>query len=393
MSSIISKDNPLIDFLEGLYNGTRSRKHYDKYSRSIDNADPWNVNLAIDILISRHEDFDRIEQAVARFIRACAKGLDKQTPLVIREDHFLGILQKENRRITEYRGKLSSLFKELALSQKDSSPGQMDEMLKQLNKISDITAHYRKIEYPLFSAMEECLEEYNCSKLMWHIHDQIINGLKLLIGRLENEKNPLDKDFNSVFGEVYLKLAAITYREEKILFPILYRAVPEERFEKMLGELEEFGSSFDVILPQIKTEMSTVRSDGIPLSVGRLLPGQINLMLKSLPLDITFVDENDKVCYYSQGKERIFPRSPGIIGRNVKNCHPPASVHIVEKIVDDLKSRRRDSAEFWIQMDGNFVHIRYFPLFENETYKGVIEVSQNIAPLRVLKGERRLLDD
>jgi uncharacterized protein len=401
MSAGIRADNPLIEFLEGLYSGNRSRDQYESFRPFIEAADPWLVNQAIDDLIKNNSDFDKIEKAVARFIRACAEGLDKQTTLSLDQDHFLSLLQRENDKMTVHRGQLTKLFKELTVSNPHDGKDKerRAELLQELNRISDITAHYRKIEYPLFSAMEDCMDEFHCSKLMWHIHDLIMKGLKSLIQRLENEENPLDKEFNRVFGDVFLKMSTISYREEFILYPVVYRAVTEERFTKMLGELEEFGTSFGVSLPGImKKSRNNQSSEGtagseINLSVGRLLPKQINLMLKNLPLDITFVDENDKVRYYSQGKERIFPRSPGIIGRDVQNCHPPSSVHIVQKIVEDFKARRRDSAEFWIKMGEKFIHIRYFPLFEEDVYKGVIEVSQDIAPLRALEGEKRLLDD
>ncbi|MBN2655754.1 MAG: DUF438 domain-containing protein, partial [Spirochaetales bacterium] len=116
-------------------------------------------------------------------------------------------------------------------------------------------------------------------------------------------------------------------------------------------------------------------------------------LLKNLPFDMTYVDENDKVAYYSEGKERIFPRSPGIIGREVANCHPPKSVHVVEKIVEALKKGEKDQAEFWIKMNGMFIHIRYFPIFDEQgKYRGIIEVSQEVSGIRALEGERRLLD-
>jgi len=405
MSAGIKAENPLIDFLEGLYSGNRSRDQYEQFRPSIESADPWQVNQAIDFLIREHDDFDKIETAVARFIRACAEGLDKQTPLILKKNHFLSLLQRENDKLTELRGRLTKLFKKLTVSNPEDGKDKerRQELLMELNKISEITAHYRKIEYPLFSAMEDCMDEFLCSKLMWHLHDLIMKGLKSLIQRLESEENPLDQEFNKVFGDIFLKMSTISYREEFILYPIVYRAVTEERFIRMLGELEEFGTSFGVPLPQSKTEKPSVSDESrgsngtagpeIDLSVGRLLPGQIDLLLKNLPLDISYVDENDKVRYYSQGRERIFPRSPGIIGRDVQNCHPPSSVHVVQKIVEDFKAQRRDSAEFWIRMGEKFIHIRYFPLFEEGVYKGVIEVSQDIAPLRDLEGEKRLLDD
>ncbi len=131
----------------------------------------------------------------------------------------------------------------------------------------------------------------------------------------------------------------------------------------------------------------------IALDVGGLTIEQINLILKNLPVDVTFVDEQDRVRYYSQGRERIFPRSPAVIGRAVQNCHPPASVHIVEKIVESFKNGEKDSAEFWLTLNDRFIHIRYFAIRDAQgTYKGVVEVSQDVTEIRKLKGENRLLD-
>jgi DUF438 domain-containing protein len=140
---------------------------------------------------------------------------------------------------------------------------------------------------------------------------------------------------------------------------------------------------------------SQAEGDGlIPLQTGALTPQQIALMLTHLPVDITFVDENDAVRFFSATKERIFPRSPAIIGRSVQKCHPPASVHRVQRILDDFRAGYRDEAEFWIQMGGKFIHIRYFAVRDEQgAYKGTIEVSQDVTHIRALEGERRLLDE
>jgi len=136
------------------------------------------------------------------------------------------------------------------------------------------------------------------------------------------------------------------------------------------------------------------QKDLISLDTGALSIEQINLMLTHLPVDVTFVDENDSVRYFSQGQARIFQRSPAIIGRAVTKCHPSQSVHRVEIILDDFHNGKRDVAEFWIQAEGQFIHIRYFALRDKEgTYKGCIEVSQNVTHIRALEGEQRLLDD
>jgi len=117
-------------------------------------------------------------------------------------------------------------------------------------------------------------------------------------------------------------------------------------------------------------------------------------MLNTLPLDITFGEKNDTVKYFSQGKERIFHRTKAVIGRNVANCHPPASVHVVQKIVEDFKSGAKDHEDFWIKMGDKYVLIRYFAVrSDTGEYLGTLEVTQDIKPLQEITGEKRLLSD
>lgn len=130
-----------------------------------------------------------------------------------------------------------------------------------------------------------------------------------------------------------------------------------------------------------------------PFDTGNLTPEQVNLILTHLPLDLSFVNERDEVVYYSATRDRIFPRSPGVIGRKVQKCHPPKSVHIVQQILDDFRSGKKDVAEFWLTVQGRFVHIRYFALRDaSGLYRGCLEVTQDVTGIRALTGEKRLLD-
>jgi hypothetical protein len=130
----------------------------------------------------------------------------------------------------------------------------------------------------------------------------------------------------------------------------------------------------------------------LEFKTGHLTPEQLNLLLRYLPVDITFVDENDNVCFYSEG-DRIFPRSPGIIGRKVQNCHPPDSVSVVENILSEFRAGNKDRARFWLQLNGKFIFIQYLAVRDQDDhYRGVLEVTQDITELRELEGERRLLD-
>jgi DUF438 domain-containing protein len=131
----------------------------------------------------------------------------------------------------------------------------------------------------------------------------------------------------------------------------------------------------------------------LELSTGALTIGQIDLLLTHLPVDVSFVDAEDIVRYYSETEDRIFVRTPAVIGRKVQNCHPGKSVHVVDAILKAFKAGTRDKAEFWIEIVGRFIHIRYFAVRDKAgAYKGCLEVSQDVTGIRALSGQKRLLD-
>jgi uncharacterized protein len=120
----------------------------------------------------------------------------------------------------------------------------------------------------------------------------------------------------------------------------------------------------------------------------------LEAIFDAMPVDITFVDGADTVRYYSRDKDRIFKRSPAVIGKQVQKCHPRQSLDKVEQVVSDLKSGKRKVAEFWIELKGRMIYIRYFPVKDKQgQYIGVVEVSQDITDLQKIKGEKRLLDE
>ncbi len=131
---------------------------------------------------------------------------------------------------------------------------------------------------------------------------------------------------------------------------------------------------------------------GVALPTGGLTLEQLMGIFSALPVDLTFVDADDKVAFFSEGPQRIFARSRAIIGRKVQNCHPPRSVDVVERILGDFRSGRQSVAEFWIPFTGRFVHIRYFAVRSAEgRYLGTLEVTQDVSKIRGLEGQRRLL--
>lgn len=251
-----------------------------------------------------------------------------------------------------------------------------------------ILRHYDKKENLIFPV----LEKYGFqgpSKVMWGVDNEIRAILKQFTSALAAEP-PQGEALVSSFTELSGKANDMVYKEEKVLIPESLGRFTEADWKQMADEV---AGRVGKPLVSYDEESYAVPEGFIPLKTGALSADQIDLMLTNLPVDITFVDENDEVRYFSQGKERIFTRTAAIIGRKVQNCHPPQSVHVVQKILEDFKAGVRDVAEFWIQMGAAFVHIRYFALRDDAgTYKGVIEVSQNVAGIRALEGEKRLLD-
>ncbi|MBN1920642.1 MAG: DUF438 domain-containing protein [Anaerolineae bacterium] len=271
--------------------------------------------------------------------------------------------------------------------------------------------HYLRKENILFALLERT-GFTGPSKVMWAVHDDIRKGWKALSAVLASDdvvKAPdLEARIAGIFEPMAHAIREMIYKEDKILFPASLERLTEADWAAVRAQEEEIGYAYiqagrqwqprldpREVEAATSAEAKTVIAEGlIPLSVGALTPAQLDLMLKALPVDVTFVDEHDQVRYFSQGRERIFPRSPAIIGRAVQNCHPPQSVDRVQRIVEDFRAGRRDVAEFWIQMHGMFIHIRYFALRDADgAYRGTLEVSQNLTPLRALEGERRLLDE
>ena len=293
-------------------------------------------------------------------------------------------------------------------------PSQINQqaILEGIKKLTEFNTHYERKENLLFPYLEKT-GFTGPSSVMWGIHDDIRAAWKKIIGMLSDKAELSKKDAQGIdvlFTPMENAMREMFYKEDNILFTNALERLIEEDWQAIHGQEEEFGFSYTKrgtdwpiadsdVNEQFKnektiddTERKNVMND-YPLNVGDLTLSQIDLMLTNLPVDITFVDENDTVRYFSNASDRIFKRTPAIIGRKVDKCHPPASVDKVLEIVEDFRANKRDKAEFWIQMNEKFIHIRYFALRDfSGNYRGTLEVSQDITGLRALEGEKRLLD-
>ncbi|MCW3789310.1 DUF438 domain-containing protein [Plebeiibacterium sediminum] len=306
-------------------------------------------------------------------------------------DSFLGVLEQNDHEMELLLNKVRPVFKEFV---KDSSNSDLQKKLTELfTRLEIFVKHYTIKENVLFPIIEELWQDYRCLQIMWSFHDDIRRNIKAVITQLQEGNIDL-KVFNKCVGDIFFNMHAIKFREERILFPCILSTISENQLEKMNREGFELGYPF--IQPNLKMDKEVkpdYEGNLVNLGTGKVSIEQIKLIFNHLPVDITFVDENNKVCYFSTPPKRIFPRTTAIIGREVRNCHPPESVHVVEQIVKSFRNGKKDHADFWIKMRGEYILIQYFAVRdENGNYKGVIEVSQEISGIKALEGEKRLLD-
>ena len=250
------------------------------------------------------------------------------------------------------------------------------------------------------------MEKYNITappKVMWGVDDEIraeLKEVKQILSENIVDEEKLNKKLNNLIS----KVKEMIFKEENILLPMILETFTQDEWIKIALDSKEIGYMIDQVpvwnpTKEYKKELKKDVKEGIKEGIVTLPSGVFKVdelvsVLNTLPFDITFVDKDDKVKYFSEGSERIFPRTRSIIGRDVSNCHPPQSVHVVEKIVEDLKSGAKDHEDFWIKMKDKYVLIRYFAVRNvNNEYLGVLEVSQDIKPIQEIQGEKRLVSE
>jgi len=268
---------------------------------------------------------------------------------------------------------------------------------KDLALLWQLDSHYQKKENILFPY----LEKHGITappKVMWGVDDEVRQLIKDSQALLKAGDSG---DFKTKLEEALDKITEMIFKEENILFPMMIETLSPDEWKLIAEDTAESGYSLSGETAARASEEQAVPDHPAKTAAGSLvMPSgvmtlqEIIRVLDTLPFDITFVDRDDTVKYFTQGKERIFARTKSIIGRKVTNCHPPASVHVVEKIVADLKSGIKDHEDFWIRMGEKFVYIRYFAVrSETGEYLGTIEVTQDIAPVQAIDGEKRLMSN
>ncbi|KZE71367.1 PAS domain S-box protein [Paenibacillus jamilae] len=290
--------------------------------------------------------------------------------------------------------------------QKEDSPKVIYKLLEDLSLLMDLDKHYSRKENLVFPYLER-YGIFGPTKVMWGVDDGIraaIKDAKQLLTEYNGDREQIGQALAHIMSEVN----EMIFKEENILLPMALSKLTEDEWLKIARESEEIGFCLtaperewiperakDPVEALEQTEGTSATPQGfVRFETGIVSVQQLELLLNHLPVDLTFIDENDVVRYFSHGKERIFARTKAVIGRTVQNCHPPQSVHVVEKLLEDFKTGRKDVEDFWIPIKDKFVYIRYFAIRDAEgRYLGTLEFTQNIAPIRALEGQKRILSE
>ncbi len=393
----------LLAFSLGMMSGENGRMLLEKYKQAIEHVTPHDMLSLEDKQMQMGIQPEAIKKDIGKVINVFFNALKEYCWEKPKEGTFLYYLMLEN---GAYKFKLN-LVKKIIKSYKGREASDFHQLkhdlLSRFEEFTAFESHYVKKENILFPFLEKVWNNYRPLTVMWSLHDDIRKKLKQIIQILKSDKS-LWADLNQEIGAFYFLVFGMIQKEDLIIYPVATETVSNDEWEEMHHQCFEYPFPFiispakpqNIEEPVLKEQTTNFQTDGdlkFKSETGELNLEQIMLILNNLPLDITFVDENDKVRFFSRPKERFFPRSPAIIGRAVQNCHPPESVHIVEEIVAAFKNGEKDNAKFWLELKGKFILIQYFALSNDKNeYKGVIEVSQDVTDIRALKGEHRLLD-
>jgi hypothetical protein len=329
-------------------------------------------------------------------------NIDLSSSKKIPQGHPVDVMIHENSELKKVALEIDILLNEISVDSEVNIESSILKLRGLFNSLFDADKLYRRKEYLLFPYLEN-QGITGPPKVMWGKHDEI---RELIKGSIELLRTPsITREELIASSEIVLSPAIkgvvdMTKKEEEILFPMALDKLTESDWYEISKQSLQIG--FCLYDPQKDWKPEWAKEDSvnelnktdqdIQLPSGSFTVEELLAILNTLPVDMTFVDRNDKVKYFSQGKERIFQRNRAILNRDVRHCHPPASAHIVDKIIDDFKSGREDQAPFWINTGGKMIHIAYFALRNDKgEYLGTLEVSNDISGYRKLEGDQRIL--
>lgn len=384
-----AKLQALKSIIRRLHDGAPLEEARRDFETSVGDASPQEIAEMEQALIREGMPVQEIRRLCDVHVGVVCGSLNTQAAPSVPAGHPVHTYMAENRAIEQAAARWTTLCKQL-FPVPDAA-----ELASALDTLAQVEIHYTRKENQLFPALERH-GFTGPSTVMWAVHDDIRARIKAARQAVGQE----DRTALAAIGpELAGHITSMIYKEERILFPTALSMLSEEEWAKIRAGDDAIG--YALVKPAADWGRGSAPARTAPpadpslvrLATGALTPEQLSCMLTSLPVEISFVDENDRVQFYSDHSHRIFPRSPEVIGRAVQNCHPQKSVHMVDAILKAFRDGTREEASFWIEFKGRFILISYYPVRSGEgKYLGCIEVTQDITAIRGLQGEKRLLD-
>jgi PAS domain S-box-containing protein len=377
MSEISNKQKKkdiMKDIIHKLHEGSTLEEAKERFEKEIGAASSTEIAEMEQALINEGLSPEEIKKFCNVHAMLFQSALEKSISEETSPSHPVYLFKLENREIEKIVDSLKKLIEE----RKEELPLIKQKLNDLLNELKGIETHYTRKELVLFPFLEK-QGFTGPSKVMWGKDNEVRDLLKNAISSVEDikdikalelySKNSLDLLIEEVTG--------MMKESDKVGYVFVEK--PKET-EALIKDLES-------ALPA----EPAFEDNEISLPTGKLRLKELMTVLNTLPVDITFVDNEDKVRYFSDSKERIFLRTKSVIGIEVQNCHPPQSLEAVENILRSFKEGQRDTVDFWVNLEGKFVYIRYFAVRDEAgSYLGTLEVSQDLTEIKKLEGEKRL---
>ena len=386
------------DIIRKLHQGLTIEEAKERFEKEIGTASPTEIAEMEQALINEGLSPEEIKKFCNVHALLFQSALEKSVIKETSPSHPVYLFKLENREIE----KIVDSLKKLKEEREKELPRTKRKLNDLLNELRGIEVHYARKELVLFPFLEK-QGFTGPSKVMWGKDNEVRDLLKKAISSVEEIKDIKDLEpySKNSLGPLIEEVTGMIFKEENILFPTCLEKLSAHDWVEILKESDKIGYVFvekpketEALVKDLKSallEEPVFEDNEISLPTGKLRLKELMSVLNTLPVDITFVDNEDKVRYFSDNKERIFLRTKSVIGIKVQNCHPPQSLEAVEKILKSFKEGKRDTVDFWVNQEGKFVHIRYFAVRdEGGSYLGTLEVSQDLTEIKKLEGEKRL---
>lgn len=386
------------DIIRKLHQGLTIEEAKERFEKEIGAASSTEIAEMEQALINEGLSPEEIKKFCNVHALLFQSALEKSIIEETSPSHPVYLFKLENREIEKTANSLKKLIEE----RKKELPRTKRKLNDLLNELRGIEIHYARKELILFPFLEK-QGFTGPSKVMWGKDNEVRDLLKKAISSVEEIKDLKDLEpySKNSLDPLIEEVTGMIFKEENILFPTCLEKLSANDWVEILKESDKIGYMFvekpketEALVKDLKSallEEPVFEDNEISLPTGKLRLKELMSVLNTLPVDITFVDNEDKVRYFSDSKERIFLRTKSIIGIKVQNCHPPQSLEAVEKILKSFKEGKRDTVDFWINQEGKFVYIRYFAVRdEGGSYLGTLEVSQDLTEIKKLEGEKRL---